>query len=225
VTDPFRDPQSERPAPKAVISRVSLYLRQLENLHRLGHKTISSSQLGNLLGINDAQVRKDLAHFGPFGHPGIGYQIEELIPILRGILGIDRVWNTALIGLGNLGRALLRYRAFRGRGFQVVALFDTDPKKIGQMHSGLVVHGLEDLPAVVAEAGIQLAILTVPAEVAQSVADLATASGISGILNFAPAPLNLPESTALVSVDLSTQLEQLAYKVLTARAGQNPGHD
>ncbi len=225
MTDPFREAQPEKPAPKAVISRVSLYLRQLENLQRFGHKTISSSQLGSLLGINDAQVRKDLAHFGPFGHPGIGYQIEELIPILRGILGIDRVWKTALIGLGNLGRALLRYRGFRGRGFQVIALFDTDPKKIGQTHAGLTVHSLQELPTVAAELGIQLAILTVPAEVAQAVADLAITSGIQGILNFAPAPLNLPETTALVSVDLSTQLEQLAYKVLTAHAGQIPPHE
>ena len=219
--DPFRDEQIEKPAPKAVISRVSLYLRQLENLQRQGFKTISSSQIGTLLAVNDAQVRKDLAHFGQFGQPGIGYQIEDLIPTLRGILGIDRIWNTALIGMGNLGRALLRYRGFRGRGFQVIALFDNDPKKIGHTHGGLLVHSLEDLPALVTEHAIKLAILTVPAEVAQNVTDLATAAGICGILNFAPVQLNLPESTALVSVDLSTQLEQLSYKVLTGRAGLN----
>jgi redox-sensing transcriptional repressor len=208
-----------------VISRVSLYLRQLETLQRLGHKTISSSQLGAALGLNDAQVRKDLAYFGPFGHPGIGYQIEELVPILRGILGIDRVWPTALIGLGNLGRALLRYRGFRARGFHVVALFDNDPKKVGQSFAGLTVRPLASLPPAATELGLRLAILTVPAEAAQAVADLATSAGIRGILNFAPATLNLPDSTALVSVDLSTQLEHLAYKVLTGRSSPIPPAD
>ncbi len=121
-------------APKAVVGRMSLYLRQLEAYHRQGLQTVSSSQLGEPLSIKNAQVRKDLAFFGQFGHPGVGYSIEELIGTLRHILGIDHDWPLALVGLGNLGRALLRYRGFRTRGFHVVALFDNDTSKIGQKY-------------------------------------------------------------------------------------------
>jgi redox-sensing transcriptional repressor len=216
---PRREPSGEKLAPKAVIGRVSLYLRQLEAAQRQGLDTISSSQLGAGLGIGDAQVRKDLAFFGQFGYPGIGYRIEELIAALRRILGIDRVWPTAMIGLGNLGRALLKYRGFRSRGFHIVALFDNDPKKVGQTHSGLVVRPLEELPQVTAAQGIDLAILGVPAEAAQRVADQIVACGIHGILNFAPLPVVVPPTVNVVAVDLSVQLEHLAYKVQNTRGG------
>ena len=129
MSDPEREPTGVKMAPKAVVGRVSLYLRQLETYQRQGHKTISSSQLGEPLSIKNAQVRKDLAFFGQFGHPGVGYSIEELIGTLRHILGIDHDWPLALVGLGNLGRALLRYRGFRTRGFHVVALFDNDAEQ------------------------------------------------------------------------------------------------
>ncbi|HWE37677.1 MAG TPA: redox-sensing transcriptional repressor Rex [Isosphaeraceae bacterium] len=217
MRDPRREPSAAKPAPKAVVGRVSLYLRQLEVAQRQGLSTISSSRLGAALGINDAQVRKDLAFFGQFGHPGVGYRIEELIPALRRILGIDRTWPTALIGLGNLGRALLKYRGFRNRGFQVVALFDNDPKKVGQKHDGLVVQPIDALPQVAAALGIDLAILSVPADVAQRVADAVVACGIPGIMNFAPMPLVVPPTVSVVAVDLSVQLEQLAYKVQNRR--------
>ncbi len=217
-------PQPEKLAPKAVIGRVSLYLRQLEAFQRQGQDTVSSSQLGTALGINDAQVRKDLAFFGQFGYPGIGYRIEELIQAIRRILGIDRVWPTAMIGLGNLGRALLKYRGFRGRGFHIVALFDNDPKKVGSTHGGLAVRSLDDLPAVTAELGIRLAMLTVPSDAAQAVTDRVVAAGIRGILNFAPLPLVVPESVSVVAVDLSIQLEHLAYRVQNVEDGiPHPG--
>ena len=138
--------EKDRPAPKAVVGRVSLYLRQLESARDRGLSTISSSQLGSSLSIGDAQVRKDLAYFGQFGSPGIGYPIPDLIAAIRHILGIDRVWPTALIGLGNLGRALLKYRGFRNRGFHIVALFDVNAGKIGQTHDDLIVLPLERLP-------------------------------------------------------------------------------
>lgn len=214
-----REPQPEKLAPKAVVGRVSLYLRQLETFQRQGQDTISSSQLGSALGINDAQVRKDLAFFGQFGYPGIGYRIGELIPAIRRILGIDHVWPTAMIGLGNLGRALLKYRGFRGRGFQIAALFDNDPKKVGQTHAGLVVHSLDELPKIASESGIRLAILTVPAEAAQWVADRIVESGIHGILNFAPTTLVVPEDVSILAVDLSIQLEHLAYRVQNLEGG------
>jgi redox-sensing transcriptional repressor len=192
---------------------MSLYLRQLEAYQRQGQETVSSAQLGEPLSIKNAQVRKDLAFFGQFGHPGIGYRIEELIAALRGILGIDREWPLALVGMGNLGRALVRYRGFRARGFHVVALFDNDPAKIGQQHDGMVVETMDSLRKAVALRKIKLALLCVPAEVAQRVADLLVASGIYGILNFAPVMLSVPPHVSVVAVDLSVQLENLAYKV------------
>jgi redox-sensing transcriptional repressor len=200
-------------APKAVVARVSLYLRQLEAYQRQGCTTVSSSQLGDPLSIKNAQVRKDLAFFGQFGHPGIGYRIDELIDALRHILGIDHDWPLALIGLGNLGRALLKYRGFRSRGFHIVALFDNDESKIGLNYDGLSVEPLESLRKAVAVRKIRLAILAVPADAAQRVADLVVACGIRGILNFAPVPLSVPPHVNLVAVDLSIQLENLAYKV------------
>ena len=204
----------DKPAPKAVVGRVSLYLRQLESAQRQGLTTISSSQLGSALSIGHAQVRKDLAYFGQFGSPGIGYPILDLIAALRHILGIDRVWPTALIGLGNLGRALLKYRGFRNRGFHIVALFDVDARKIGQTYDNLSVLPLEELPDVSRLREIRLAILSVPADSAQKVADLAVSCGIRGVMNFAPLPLILPREVSVVAVDLSVQLEHLAYKVL-----------
>jgi redox-sensing transcriptional repressor len=219
VRDSRREPSGDKLAPKAVVGRVSLYLRQLEAFQRQGLSTVSSSQLGATLGINDAQVRKDLAFFGQFGYPGIGYRIEELITALRRILGIDRIWPTALVGLGNLGRALLKYRGFRSRGFHITALFDNDPKKVGQSYSGLEVLHLDDLPKTAAAMGLGLAILCVPAEVAQRVADQIVACGIHGILNFAPVPLNVPATISVMAVDLSVQLELLAYKVQNHTGG------
>ena len=219
VPDPRRQSPGEKPAPKAVVGRMSLYLRQLETIQRQGRSTISSSQLGSALGLGDAQVRKDLAFFGQFGYPGVGYRIEELIPALRHILGIDRVWPTAMIGLGNLGRALIKYRGFRSRGFHIVALFDNDPKKIGQSQAGLPVRALDDLSAASRELGIELAILSVPAESAQRVADQIVGAGIRGILNFAPIPLVVPPGVGVMAVDLSIQLEHLAYQVQNRKGG------
>jgi redox-sensing transcriptional repressor len=192
---------------------VSLYLRQLEAYQRQGCTTVSSNQLGAPLSIKNAQVRKDLAFFGQFGHPGIGYRIDELIDALRHILGIDHDWPLALVGLGNLGRALLRYRGFRARGFPIVALFDNDPAKIGEDYDGLVVEPIESFHKTAALRKISLALLCVPADAAQRVADLLVTGGIRGILNFAPVPLVVPPHVNLVAVDLSIQLENLAYKV------------
>ncbi len=200
-------------APKAVVGRVSLYLRQLELATKQGLTRISSNQLGQSLGLNDAQVRKDLAFFGQFGHPGIGYQIDELADALRRILGIDRIWPAALFGMGNLGRALAMYRGFRSRGFHVVALFDKDTSKVGHRIGGLTIRPISDLPEAQKTLGITLAILCVPAEEAQTVADQVVASGIQGLLNFAPLPLNVPPGVVVMAVDLSVQLELLAYQV------------
>ncbi len=213
------EPEGVKLAPKAVVGRVSLYLRQLESFQRQGYTTISSSQLGAPLSIKNAQVRKDLAFFGQFGHPGVGYRIDELTSALRQVLGIDRDWPLALVGFGNLGRALLRYRGFRTRRFQIAAVFDSDPRKIGLTHEGLKIEPIEAMRKIVAAQKISLGLLCVPAEAAQRVADQMIASGITGILNFAPVLLTVPPNVNVVAVDLSVQLENLAYKVQKTQEG------
>lgn len=198
---------------RASVGRLSLYLRRLENLLREGTRKVSSRLLGEALGVTDTQVRKDLAYLGNLGHPGIGYAAPELIAAIRRALGIDRDWPTALVGVGNLARALLRYQGFIERGFRFVALFDADAAKIGQTIEGLPVHSLEAMPAVVAATKAELGVLTVPSEAAQSVAEALAAAGIRGVLNFTPQVLRLPAEVNVVSVDLTVQLEQLAFLV------------
>jgi redox-sensing transcriptional repressor len=198
---------------RASVGRLSLYLRRLENLLREGTTRVSSRLLGETLGVTDAQVRKDLAYLGNLGHPGIGYEAAELIAAIRRVLGIDRDWRVALVGVGNLARALLRYRGFVERGFRIVALFDADPAKVGQQVEGLEVHPLEAMGSVIAATGAELGVLTVPSEASQSVAEALIAAGIRGLLNFTPRVLRLPPHVSVVSVDLTVQLEQLAFLV------------
>jgi redox-sensing transcriptional repressor len=198
---------------RASVHRFSLYLRHLERLQNEGAQKVSSSQLGTALGINDAQVRKDLAYLGNLGQPGIGYPIGDLIAALRCRLGIDRPWPAVLVGVGNLARALLHYRGFQRQGFNFVALFDADAKKVGQQLDGLQIYPPERMAEVIAQTGAELGVLAVPASAAQGVADSLVAAGIRGILNFAPTVLRLPPNVSLVSVDLAVQLEQLAFLV------------
>jgi len=193
--------------------RLSLYLRHLEALIGEGGAKVSSVQLGQALGVSDAQVRKDLATLGNLGHPGVGYRPQELIGAIRQALGLNREWSVALVGVGNLARALLRYRGFQQQGFRIVALFDADPAKVGQCIDGLEIHSPDQMSSVIARTGAELGLLAVPSETAQTVAEGLVAARIRGILNFAPAVLRLPESVKLVSVDLAAQLEQLAFLV------------
>ena len=172
-------------APHPAVRRLSLYLRQLEAFLLLDRRTVSSKQLGESLGLTDAQVRKDLAYFGQFGHPGIGYRVPELITQLRHILGTDKVWNVLLVGAGNLGRAVVSYRGFDSKGFRLVAVFDNDPAKIGKHHGSMIIQPMTELPATVKAHSIRLAILAVPAGAAQSAADQLVAAGVRGLLNFA----------------------------------------
>src|SRR5947209_1743170 len=145
--------------PDPAVRRLSLYLRQLESFKRKDRRTISSKQLGESLGLTDAQVRKDLAYFGQFGHPGIGYRVEDLIVQVRRILGTDKVWNVLLVGAGNLGRALSAYRGFDSKGFHLVAVFDNDPSKVGRRLGPFTIQPLAEMPASVQRHGIRLAIL------------------------------------------------------------------
>ena len=207
---------------RASVGRFSLYLRHLQRFHREGIQTVSSGQLGVALGITDAQVRKDLAYLGNLGQPGIGYPAQELITALRNRLGIDRQWSVIVVGVGNLARALLRYRGFEKQGFNFVALFDTDHTKIGQTVDGLEIYPTERMKEVIEQSGAELGVVAVPAEAAQNVADALVQAGIRGVLNFAPTVLRLPPRVSLVAVDLAVQLEQLAFLVHLSQVKPEP---
>ncbi|TWT95245.1 Redox-sensing transcriptional repressor Rex [Botrimarina colliarenosi] len=205
-------------APKAVVNRLSLYLRELQRIEQSGKETVSSSQLGKLLGFTDAQVRKDLAYFGQFGHPGVGYRCAELVAAIRRILGTDREWVVAIVGVGNLGRALLGYKGFRPQGFRVAAAFDSDPSKVGMSFGGVAVEPTTALETTVRERGVTLGLIATAAEAAQETADRLVSAGVVGILNFAPMTLSLPPGVSLVGVDLATELEQLSFSVANSQA-------
>lgn len=206
--------------PKAVVSRLSLYLRELQHWQREGKETVSSTQLGKLLGFTDAQVRKDLAYFGQFGYPGIGYKCQELIDAIRSILGTDRSWPVALVGCGHLGRALMGYKGFQQQGFDIVAAFDSDPKKIGEPLGEMQIADIKDFVEIADKLSIRLVILSVPATVAQRVAEVLVDSGITGILNFAPVTLSLPSHVRVIGVDLAIEFEQLAFAVVKGWTSQ-----
>src|SRR5437660_12868025 len=150
--------------PNPAIRRLSLYLRQLQAFARKDRKTISSKQLGESLNLTDAQVRKDLAYFGQFGHPGIGYRVDELIVKVKQILGTDKIWNVLLVGAGNLGRALMAYKGFDAKGFRIAAVFDSDPAKIGKRQGTFVIQPPGELAATIQKDNIRLAIIAVPAD-------------------------------------------------------------
>ena len=200
-----------KPSPSPTVRRLSLYLRRLEELADGGHNTVSSRQLGGSLSLTDAQVRKDLAHFGQFGRPGVGYYVAELAEHLRKILGTDEVRNVAVIGVGSLGRALLGHRGFLKKGFRLAAAFDTDPAKVGKTFGAVQVQPMDELAQAVRSGRFSLALLAVPTEAAQAITDVLCDAGIRGILNFAPVRLIVPKSVAVVPVDLAVQLEQLSY--------------
>ncbi|MCO6047960.1 redox-sensing transcriptional repressor Rex [Aeoliella sp. ICT_H6.2] len=213
------DSVDPKDVPKAVVSRLSLYLRELHHLIAAGHATTSSGRLGQQLGFSDAQVRRDLAYFGHFGQPGVGYRCDELIGAIRGILGTDREWRVAMVGVGNLGQALLGYRGFASQGFKIVAAFDVDQSKTNRQLGGVPVFALDDLAQVVQDQRIELGLVAVPASTAQLAADRLVAAGVAGILNFAPVTLNLPDHVSHVGVDLATELEQLCFSVANRSSG------
>lgn len=199
--------------PNPAVRRLSLYLRQLESFKKKDRRTISSKQLGESLGLTDAQVRKDLAYFGQFGHPGIGYRVDELISQVKHILGTDKTWNVLIVGAGNLGRALMAYRGFDAKGFRLAAVFDNDASKVGSKQGVFTVQPLSELAETIRTQSIRLGILAVPADVAQDVANQLVVAGVKGLLNFAPVSLTVPPDVALNAVDLAVQLEQIAFQV------------
>ena len=219
------DVASDASVPKVVVSRLSLYLRELQRLVASGQQTISSGQLGTLLGFSDAQVRKDLGLFGQFGYPGVGYRCDELIRAMRDILGTQHPWTVAMVGVGNLGQALLGYRGFGRQNFTIAAAFDADPAKVGRTIQGITIQPLTELAGTVHDKKIRLGMIVVPAERAQEAADMLVASGVEGIVNFAPVTLALPPHVEVVGVDLAIELEQLTFAVtshLTKPGGAAP---
>jgi redox-sensing transcriptional repressor len=193
------------------VRRLSVYTRCLQQLEEDGVKTISSQELAERFNLNSAQVRKDLAYFGEFGVRGIGYYVSGLRAELQRILGLDREWPIALVGLGNLGSALFHYRGFARQGFKVAVVFDDDPAKHGREVDGVPILPGRDLTREVRARGIQIAIVAVPADGAQAVVDQLVAAGIKSVLNFAPTRIRVPRDVRLQDVDLSIELETLSF--------------
>ena len=197
--------------PNPAVRRLSLYLRQLEALQADAVPTVSSRKLSQPLGLTDAQVRKDLAYFGQFGRPGVGYEVTPLIQRLRNIFGTDRITRALLVGAGNLGKAVAAYQGFRAKGFQLVAVFDSDPDKAGQRVAHLPVQAMSELSHAASRYGARLAIVAVPAAAAQDVADRLVAVGVKGILNFAPTRLNTLPGVTVCNIDVAAELEQINF--------------
>jgi redox-sensing transcriptional repressor len=204
--------------PVTTISRLFVYLRELAELEKVNVRTISSAELGERTNLSDAQVRKDLGYFGQFGVSGSGYNIQELKAALEKILGKDKSWNVAVVGIGHLGAALVTYPGFKEHGLDIVAAFDSDPKKIGRQLGDLAVRSVEDMAKVIKDKNISIGIITVPAASAQEVAEKLVNSGVECILNFAPTALNLPENIKVKDVDLSRELETLSYFLVNKKS-------
>jgi redox-sensing transcriptional repressor len=219
-----RQPGGDQRLSRAAAQRLSLYLRCLSAWPADAGK-VSSGRIAAAVGVSDAQVRRDLAALGHLGQRGIGYEASDLTTAIRAALGIDRTWRAVLVGVGNLARALLRYQGFRAQGFDIVGLFDADPTKVGQMVEGLEVESAGRLQERVNALRAELGVITVPGEVAQGVADVLSAAGVRGILNFAPVVLRLPSSVRLVTVDLTIQLEQLAFLIQHADSNNRPADE
>ena len=208
--------------PGPTIMRLPIYGQALTNLQEKEIETVSSRLLGEMVGSTAAQVRKDLLWFGEFGKPGTGYPVSLLKDAIFRILGTDHVLNTALVGVGRLGSALLAYPGFSNHGLKIVAAFDSDIIKIGKKWEDVIIEDISQLGATVERKKIEIAILAVPGEIAQEVADKVVSSGIRAILNFAPARISVPEGVQLRNVDLSSELESLAY-FLTHGTGSSKG--
>lgn len=202
--------------PERTVTRLSIYLRCLEELEADGLASVSSRQLAERFGLNSAQVRKDLAYFGQFGVRGLGYHIVELKHNLERILGLKQDWEVALVGVGNLGSALMAYRGFGQRGFKLALAFDADPVKSGRVIEGVEIQEAARMVATIRRRRVKIAVLAVPAAAAQGVADLLVEAGITAILNFAPAQLAVPERVKVQNVDLAVLLKTLSYHTVRA---------
>lgn len=197
--------------PDIVVARLPLYLRALSAMQNGGKEFTSSQEMAQWLGISSAQIRKDLSHFGEFGKQGTGYSVAGLQEKLRQILNLEREWPVIIIGAGNIGSAVANYPGFAHRGFRVCAVFDNDPKKIGSAVGAYKIRDVRQLPEFVRKHSVRLAMIAVPAESAQEVADLAIASGIAAILNYAPVNLSVPDHVRVENIDPVLHLQHMTY--------------
>jgi len=195
----------------STVRRLSLYLRLLEQRVADGRATISSGELARLSGTTSAQVRKDLSSFGSFGKRGLGYDVALLAARIREILGLRRRYRVILVGAGKLGGALVQYHGFRERGFEIVAIYDHDPGKVGTRWNGLAVRDVTQLESDLRREPTDIAIVVTPADAAQGVVDRLARAGVRGILNFAPVTLSVPPSVRLKTVNMALELEALTY--------------
>lgn len=200
-----------KPVPDIIVGRLPVYLRMLQHMADEGRQITSSQELGEKLGISAAQIRKDLSQFGEFGKQGTGYNINYLREQLCSILHVDRVWDVAVIGAGDIGHALARYQGFANRGFRVALVFDNDPKKIGTKIGGFEVQDMANLKDLLQGHKIKIAMLTVPANDAQSVTEQLIDAGVEAILNYAPIDLNVPTIVHVQHIDPVTHLQRMAY--------------
>ncbi len=197
--------------PDIIIGRLPIYLRALQRMSEKGMKTTSSQELGEHVGISAAQIRKDISQFGEFGKQGTGYSIPFLMDKLREILNVNKMWDVAVVGAGDMGHALARYQGFKNRGFQVVMVFDNDASKIGQKVGDFVVEDTNKMVERIHAAKIKMAMITVPASAAQAVADRLVQAGVKAILNYAPVSINVPNDVHVQHIDPSTHLQRMTY--------------
>ena len=200
--------------PDVVILRLPLYVRALTQLLAVGSEVVSSQQLGSLLQMTPAQIRKDLSYFGRFGKQGRGYNVRFLRDELRRILGLDRKWPACLVGVGRLGQATINYSGFAPEGFTIVAAFDRDPDQVGRSIGGVEVRPMSGLKATIADGNISVGIVSVPAGQAQSVIDLLVAGGVRGILNYAPIAPQVPLNVVLRNIDPVLSLQSMTFYLL-----------
>jgi redox-sensing transcriptional repressor len=197
--------------PDVVIDRLPMYARALASLERQGREVVSSQELGAQLGITPAQIRKDLSYFGRFGKQGRGYNVKRLLEELHQILGLDRDWTMVLIGVGQLGRAILQYGGFMPQGFRILAAFDSDERVVGETIENLVVQPVEQLPEALAKQRVDIGIVATPALAAQKVIDALVASGVKAILNYAPIAAHVPAHVHIKDIDPVLSLQSMTF--------------
>jgi redox-sensing transcriptional repressor len=202
---------ARREIPQASVARLPGYLRALTSLARGGVGSVSSEELASAAGVSSAMLRKDLSHLGSYGVRGVGYDVERLASEITSVLGLTQDWPVAIVGMGNLGRALAAYRGFAERGFRVIALLDGDPRLVGETVAGQSIRPMEDLPGLVVDDGLAIGVIATSTEGAQQACDDLVAAGVRSVLTFAPSVLSVPDGVVVRKVDLSTELQILAF--------------
>lgn len=215
---------SKRKISESTIHRLSLYYRVLSILEKENRETVSSRELAKREKLTPAQVRKDLSFFGSFGTRGLGYPVSELKRQISEILGLNRNWNVALVGIGNIGSALVGYKEFHRQGFQIKMIFDNDQRKIGSNHKGIMVSDVKHIAQEIKNNKIEIVVIAVPATVAQYIVDDVVNAGIKAILNFAPANLRVPDDVFLRNENMSMEMEYLSFALLNLLNGRSSGN-